>query len=219
MSWNSRITAVVFSEDRQNRRELFFCGESFFLWRRRGEGGAEILLFYGDAERRIGRPGRSAKHGADRGAVGGGWVICGAAERRNAVRWSGGGGSKTRCVVHGAARSFSGFGAEESGARLRSGRVARRVKRVGPALLESGVGEESGVGKVRKRGVSDGRGRGSDGSGGSGGSRRRGGKHGGMCRAPGPVGHSPSPRGRGGSQGEIGDGERREGAGAAGAAV
>jgi hypothetical protein len=42
-------------------------------------------------------------------------------------------------------RSSSG-GAEDSGARLPRG----RIKRVGPALLESGAG------KVRKRGVTDG---------------------------------------------------------------
>jgi hypothetical protein len=41
-----------------------------------------------------------------------------------------------------------------------------------PTLLESGVGEESGVGKVRKRGVSDRCGGGSGGSGGSRGCRR-----------------------------------------------
>jgi hypothetical protein len=69
-----------------------------------------------------------------------------------------------QCMGQGAARSLSAFGEEKNGARLLRGRVAWHEV---PALLESGVGEESGVGKVRKRCASDRRGGGSGGTGGS----------------------------------------------------
>ena len=87
---------------------------------------------------------RDAKHGADRGVTSAGYEICGAAERRNERRWSSAGGRKVQCLGQGAVRSLSGFGEEENGARLLSGRGAGQVV---PALLESGVGEEERCGK------------------------------------------------------------------------
>jgi hypothetical protein len=152
-----------FFQDRQNRGGSgnLYSGTGSLGWLRTAQCSVPSAA---------GRPSPAPEEGEVRERCGG---VHGAAQsssgpqRRRAARDSGAGALRGR-IMRGAARSFGGFGAR----RAARGSGAGALRGGYPRSPRERGDEGSGVGKGRKRGVSDRCGGGSGGSGGSRGCRR-----------------------------------------------